>query len=157
MTKRKKPAYGLTVLLDGAVAVASSEGVKGERTDICQNNDSDCLTQQSSARFTAHMFEKPPLLLSALLALLLDSMADCRAVVKTKNKRSTKQVAMIFSSSLKRRLLFDQQPESCESANVNGTTSAEWSKYEMTRLCDYNRYFKNHRKSAGGDANNNKC
>lgn len=63
-------------------------------------------------------------------------------------------MAMIFSSSLKRRLLFDQQPESCESANVNGTTSAEWSKYEMIQLCDYNRYSENHRKWAGGDINN---
>lgn len=35
-----------------------------------------------------------------------------------KEQKNTKQAPMIFSSSLKRQPLFDQQPESCESANI---------------------------------------
>jgi len=47
-------AFRLTVSLppalqDRAVTVSSSKGVKGDRTDICHNNDFDCLTQQARA------------------------------------------------------------------------------------------------------------
>lgn len=102
-------------LLDRAVTVASSKGVKGARTDICHNNDSDCLTQQSSADLQHTCLKS---LHFSFLLCLLNFGFQWLIVEHWAKQRTLNQWQLFFSSSLKRQPLFDQQPESCESAKI---------------------------------------